>query len=131
MRADSALSATVRRTMVQVRAPLVPNALVARARVLLPLNQQLDRNCPNAERARPGDVPPVLQSVHGMPEVRSMTGKAALVVSRTRDPELCHARLECRWLEAEPFGGPSGAANPPGGTFKDTADVLLLDVDQS
>jgi hypothetical protein len=117
---------------VQVTAPLVPNPLVARVRVLLPSNQQLDRNCPNAQPARVGDVPPVLQSVHGMPEVGSLTGKAAfLVVSRTRDPELCHARLECRGLEAEPFGGPSGPANPPGGTFKDPADVLLLDVDQS
>ena len=131
MRADSALSATVRRTMVQVTAPLVPNALVTRVRVLLPLNQQLDRNCPNAERARPADVPPVLQSVHGMPEVGKPDGKRALVVSRTRDPELCHSRLECGGLEAEPFGGPSGPAYPPGGTFKDPADVLLLDVDQS
>jgi hypothetical protein len=57
----------------RVTAPLVPDVRVACARVLLPLNQHLERYCPTATRAGPEDVPPVLQRVHGMPEAGKLT----------------------------------------------------------
>ena len=49
---------------------------------------------------------------------------------RAMESQLCHAGLESRGFEPQPFGSAAHAANPPRGTVEHALDVFPLDVEE-